>query len=285
VLVGCRKKQPLDRNAKGIETSDQLQLVKGAFPKRPSTTCALCPKSAKVICLIKKSIVSFLASMAVTGCASFCEVESFDKITPNNQVADVRSYMNGPRHTVLKLASDVSMDVSSCFTNGLCVEIELPEGRRMQFESNEFVELDAAGVRLIRVNTVSHIFFTVMCEENRKVSRTCSSSELSPTIQPVEVKVYPKSTHEDWTHQIFWKWFDSRLEFVGAREISGSLLRPWLSHAGNRKYEMRIFVDKKPSTDPYIVRFPKVVIDGVSYQLPDIRINNVREKVCRSPGK
>ena len=223
--------------------------------------------------------------MAVTGCASFCEVESFDKVTPNNQVTEVRSYTNGPRHTILKLASDVSLDVSSCFTNGLCVEIELPEGRRMQFASDEFVELDAAGVRLIRVNTVSRIFFTVMCEENRKVPRTCSSSELSPTSQPVEVKVYPKSTHKDWTHQIFWKWFDSRLEFVGTTEISGSLVQPWLSRTGNRKYEMRIFVDKELSPDPYIVRFPKVVIDGVPYQLPDIRINNVRERVCRSPGK
>jgi hypothetical protein len=155
----------------------------------------------------------------------------------------------------------------------------------MKFVSNEFLELDADGIRVTAIHKVPHIFFTVICEADSNVSRACSSSELSPTSQPVAVKTYPKSEHNDWSSQLFFKSFDSRLEFVGVSEIKGSLLRSWLNHSGSRKYEMRIFVDRKPVANPYVIRFPVVEIDGTPHQLPDIRVNGVREKICRSPGK
>lgn len=232
-----------------------------------------------------QTIVVLFVSILVAGCASYCEIESFSKITPSTQISGVKSYTDGPRHTILRLPFDVSLDVSSCYENGLCTEITLPAGRRMKFVSNEFLELDKDGIRVIDTHKVPYISFSVTCEEDRKVPRTCSSSELSPTSQPVEVKIYPKSEHKDWNSQLFFKWFDSRLEFVGAREIKGSLVRPWLSHSGSRKYEMRILVDRKPGANPYIIRFPTVEIDGVPYQLPDIQVNNVREEVCKNPPK
>ena len=234
---------------------------------------------------MNQTIVVLFASILVTGCASYCEVESFNRITPGTQVNGVRSYTDGPRHTILRLPLDVSLDVSSCYETGLCAEISLPAGRRMKFMSNEFLELDADGIRVIDNHKVPYILFTVTCEEDRKVPRTCSSSELSPTSKPVEVKTYPKSEHNDWNSQLYFKWFDSRLEFVGVTEIKGSLVRSWLSRSGSRKYEMRIFVDRKPGVNPYIIRFPAVEIDGVPYQLPDIRVNSVREEVCKSPPK
>lgn len=234
---------------------------------------------------MNQTIVVLFASILIAGCASYCEVDSFNMITPSSQVSGVKSYTDGPRHTILRLPLDVSFDVSSCYETGLCVEISLPAGRRMKFLSNEFLELDQDGIRVIETHKVADIFFTVICEEDGKVPRTCSSSELSPTSQPVEVKAYPKIEHNDWSSQVFFKRFDSQLEFVGASEIKGSLIRPWLSHSGRRKYEMRIFVDKKAGVNPYIIRFPSVEVDRVPYHIPDIRVSTVREEVCKSPPK
>ena len=43
---------------------------------------------------------------------------------------------------MLVIEPDIRLVINICWENGLCVTAPLPEGRRMQFTSNEFVEVD-----------------------------------------------------------------------------------------------------------------------------------------------
>lgn len=222
---------------------------------------------------------AFLVAAVLAGCAS-CPVQTFDKITPANDADGVRAHTDGPKHTILNVGTDVSIDVSSCWETGLCANISLPEGRRLQFTTDEFVELNVESGDVTQIHKAQWIYYVVTCEENKRNPRTCISSELSPTSGSVEVAAVSNSSHDDWKWQFYKKVFSSTLEFVGAREVKGSLSRPLFSFNGQREYQLPIFLEHKASANAYIVRFPMLKIDEKLFKLPDIRVEKVNESLC-----
>lgn len=229
--------------------------------------------------VIPNFFIAFLTVVFVAGCAS-CPVQTFDKITPANDTDGVRVHTNGPKHAVLNVGTDVTIDVGSCWETGLCANISLPEGRRLQFSTDEFVELNAESGDVIQIHKAQRIYYVVTCEENKTTPRTCTSSESSPTSGSVEVTAVSNSSHDDWKEQFYKKAFSSTLEFYGAREIKGSLLRPLFSFYGQREYQLPIFSQRTATSTASIVRFPVVEIDGKSFKLPDIRVEKVNESLC-----
>lgn len=229
--------------------------------------------------MIPNRAVAFLAAIVFSGCAS-CPVQTFDKVTPANETDGVRAYTDGPKHVVLKVGADVTIDVNSCWETGLCANINLPEGRRLQFSTDDFAELNGESGNVVQIHKANRINYVVTCEENKTTPRICSSSELSPTSGSIEVTAVSDSSHNDWKWQFYKKAFSPTLEFVGASETKGSLLRSLFSYNGQREYQLPIFMEHKAGTKPYIVRFPIVLIDGKSFKLPDIRVERVNEPLC-----
>jgi hypothetical protein len=225
-----------------------------------------------------KCVITFLISVILSGCAS-CPIQTFNKVTPVKNANGVLVHTDGP-NTVLNLERDVTINVNSCWNTGLCAKISLPEGRRFQFTTNEFMELDIKSGAVTQIHKTDRIYYVVTCEERKTMPRTCISSESSPTSVEVDVTDTSNKSHNDWEWQIYKKAFSSTLEFIGASEIKGSLSKPLFSLKGQREYQLPIFMEHKADIDSYIVRFPMVIIDGKSQKLPDIRVARVNESLC-----
>ena len=63
-------------------------------------------------------------------------------LTTANEVSGVSTHTDWENRTVLVIEPDIRLVINTCWENGLCITASLPEGRRMQFTSNEFVEVD-----------------------------------------------------------------------------------------------------------------------------------------------
>ena len=225
--------------------------------------------------MYKNGINLLLATVALVGCAP-CPIQTFTKIVPVNQSNGVRAYKERP-YTVFEVEPDVTIRVRNCRGNVLCVTIILPRGRRMQLSEDEFKVLEAGSGKVIQIYKAKSIYYQMSCEKRGEKERTCSSSELSPTNNLVEEKItlnYRSSKWESPLYEltIYEKSFSSTLEFVGVRDIS--------SDFGYRKYELSILMDKQPDSQPYIVMFPLIIIDGNSYKLPEIWVAEVSEPMC-----
>lgn len=221
--------------------------------------------------------IAFLALIMLSGCAS-CPIQTFNKVTPANKANGVHAHTDGP-HTILKLDGDVTIDINSCWNTGLCANISLPEGRRFQFTSNEFMELDVKSGDVTKIHKTDRIYYVVTCEERKTMPRTCISSESSPTSGEVDITATSNRSHNDWEWQLDKKAFSSTLEFTGASEVKGSLSKPLFSLKGQREYQLPILMEHK-SIESYIVRFPMVIIDGKPHKLPDIQVARVSESLC-----
>lgn len=222
-------------------------------------------------------VIAFLALIILSGCAS-CPIQTFNKVTPANKADGVITHTDGP-HTILKLGSDVTININSCWNTGLCVKISLPEGRRFQFTTNEFIELDVKSGDATRIHKTDRIYYVITCEERKTMPRTCISSESSPISGEVDITATSNRSHNDWEWQFYKKAFSSTLEFTGASEVEGSLSKPLFSLKGQREYELPILMEHK-NIEPYIVRFPMVIIDGKPHKLPDIQVTRVNESLC-----
>ncbi len=222
-------------------------------------------------------VIVFLAVIILSGCAS-CPIQTFNKVTPANKADGMIAHTDGP-HTILKLDSDVTININSCWNTGLCAKISLPEGRRFQFTTNEFIELDVKSGDASRIHKTDRIYYVITCEERKTMPRTCISSESSPTSGDVDITATSNRSRNDWEWQFYKKAFSSTLEFTGASEIKGSLSKPLFSLKGQREYELPILMEHK-SIEPYIIKFPMIIIDGKPHKLPDIKVTRVNESLC-----
>ena len=66
-------------------------------------------------------------------------------------------------------------------------------------------------------------------------------------------------------------------EFVGASdsETRDTIVR------GQRNYQLAVFSEGRRGAKPYLARMPAILIDGKPSALPDIRITEAVEPVCR----
>jgi hypothetical protein len=224
-----------------------------------------------------KFVIALLTAIMLYGCAS-CPIQTISKVTPANKAKEVHAQIDG-LHTMLKLDGDVTIDIRSCWDTGLCADISIPEGRRFQFSTNEFVEIDVKSGKVTETHKTDQIYYVITCEERKTMARKCISSESSPTLGNVHITATSNSSHNDWKWQYYKKAFSSTLEFTGAREIKGSLSKPLFSLQGQRKYQLPILTEHK-SAEPYIIRFPLVSIDGKPHKLADIQVSRVNEPVC-----
>ena len=211
--------------------------------------------------------------MIISGCSS-CPVQTFYKVTPMNQTKDVHSYTNGRKHAVIEIDHDVTIDITNCYDTALCAEITLPEGRRFQFSSDEFMKLDPDSHVVIETQKADKIYYSVTCKQVSATERRCNSSEAPPVAG--DVKLYRSSGYP----QFYKHSFSSTLEFVGASEIKGNLSNWLFLFNGQRVYQLPSFTEHKTDTKPCIVRFPIVKVDGKPYTLPDILVTKVKEPLC-----
>ncbi|MDR3629019.1 MAG: hypothetical protein P4L42_01650 [Desulfocapsaceae bacterium] len=222
---------------------------------------------------ISINYILLLTTMIISGCSS-CPVQTFYKVTPMNQTRDVHSYTNGRKHAVIEIDHDVTIDITNCYDTALCAEITLPEGRRFQFSSDEFMKLDPDSHVVIETQKADKIYYSVTCEQVSATERRCNSSEAPPVAG--DVKLYRSSGYP----QFYKHSFSSTLEFIGASETKGQLSYKLFSYKGQRTYQLPAFIKNKTDTKPYILRFPMVMIDGKPYTLPDILIAKVKEPLC-----
>ena len=214
--------------------------------------------------------------MALSGCAT-CPPTTVYKLTSANEVSGVATHTDWENRTVLAIEPDIRLVINTCWENGLCATVSLPEGRRMQFTSNEFVEVDEGSGRVINTHRPSLISFTSSCETRRKEPISCSSSDEPPTTAEVRITSVSDAAHNDWKQRSYLKVFPTTAEFVGA---SDSDTRDTIVR-GQRNYRMAVFTEGRRGAKPYLVRMPAVLIDGKPTALPDIRITEAVEPVCR----
>lgn len=229
--------------------------------------------------LSRKSLATAAASflvMALSGCAT-CPPTTVYKLTTANEVSGVSSHTDWENRTVLVIEPDIRLVINTCWENGLCVTASLPEGRRMQFTSNEFVEVDEGSGRVINTHRPSLISYTYSCETRRKEPISCSSSDEAPTTEEVRITSVSNAAHNDWKYRSYMKVFAATAEFVGASdsETRDTIVR------GQRNYRMAVFSEGRRGAKPYLVRMPAILIDGKPSALPDIRITEAVEPVCR----
>ncbi|MBK9446307.1 MAG: hypothetical protein IPO00_09545 [Betaproteobacteria bacterium] len=214
--------------------------------------------------------------MALSGCAT-CPPTTVYKLATANEVSGVSSHTDWENRTVLVIEPDIRLVINTCWENGLCVTASLPEGRRMRFTSNEFVEVDEGSGRVINTHRPSLISYTYSCETRRKEPISCSSSDEPPTTEEVRITSVSNAAHNDWKYRSFMKVFATTAEFVGAAdsETRDTIVR------GQRNYQMAVFSKGRRGAKPYLVRMPAILIDGKPSALPDIRITEAVEPVCR----
>ena len=214
--------------------------------------------------------------MALSGCA-ICPPTTVYKLTTANEVSGVATHIDWENRTVLVIEPNVHLVINTCWESGLCATASLPEGRRMQFTGNEFVEMDEVSGRVINTHRPSLISFAYSCEARGKEPISCSSSDDPPTTAEVRITSVSDSAHNDWKNRSYMKVFPATAEFVGAadRETRDTIVR------GQRNYRMAVITEGRRGAKPYLVRMPSVLIDGKPTALPDIRITEALEPVCR----
>ena len=220
--------------------------------------------------------VFFLVFLALSGCAS-CPPATVYKIAPVNHDGNVSSHTDWENRTILRISPDVRLAIHTCWKSGLCITASSPEGRRLQFTSDEFLEIDDESNHIIRSHHPDVITFFQSCEERRNVPRTCSSSEDPPTAAAVRITSVSDTAHADWKYRAYVKVFPATAEFVGAadRETRETIVR------GQRNYRIVVFSEGRRNARPYRVRFPDLKVDGKAISLPEIRIREAIEAVCR----
>ena len=124
--------------------------------------------------------------MALSGCAT-CPPTTVYKLATANEVSGVSSHTDWENRTVLVIEPDIRLVINTCWENGLCVTASLPEGRRMRFTSNEFVEVDEGSGRVINTHRPSLISYTTLVKPgarnlsparrrmNRRQQKRCAS--------------------------------------------------------------------------------------------------------------
>lgn len=220
--------------------------------------------------------------ITLTGCAT-CSPQTFNKSVPINPSKDFNFKAISSTNTLLKINDDVSIIIGNCLSwnDVLCAVVAPSPGTRVRFESNEFPEIDAVSGKKVKTHYANIIRYMVECYTKKNGERVCDSSEESPTGLLISSK-QSQSEYKGNVSENILKTFDPSLEFVGASELKSALASSVLSMKGKREYVMPIILEIDLRSNPRIIQLPRIIVNGISYKLPDVQLTTVTGRVCHS---
>lgn len=226
-----------------------------------------------------KLALVFSVSLTLFTSCSTCPSSTFNRSVFTNTSDEIKVISEGQKNSVLNINDLVVMSIGEChpWSNVLCAVITPKKDVRVRFESNEFMEINSVTGDLIATHTADLISYHMKCHTKNNAERICSSSEESPTNTPT-TNTDRITEHQGAISETIFKTFNSKLEFSGTTDSNSSTSSSTLR--GNREYKMLIIPNIKLGQTPTIVKFPRALINGRIYNLPDVKLMNVTETVC-----